>query len=105
LFSPEITGIVRRAVRGAGDFEERRKGERYKLSLPVQLNDGVGTTCDISTPGIFFETDRAYAIGGTIRLFLDFKHETLQCETRVMPVERDNGQFGVAVQLTPYVFW
>jgi hypothetical protein len=104
LFSPGITGIVRRTVGGAGGFEERRIGERYRLALPVQLNDGIGITCDISTSGIFFETESAYAIGDTIRLFLNFEHETLQCEARVMRVEPRNGQFGVAVELTSYVF-
>ena len=96
--------MVRRTVGGAGGFEERRKGERFKLALPVQLSDGIGTTCDISTSGIFFETERAYAIGDTIRLSLNFEHETLQCETRVVRVEPLNGQFGVAVELTSYVF-
>ncbi len=51
---------------GAGGFEERRRGQRFKLALPVQLNDGIGTTCDISTSGIFFETESAYSIGDTI---------------------------------------
>jgi PilZ domain len=69
-------------VGGAGGFEERRKGERYKLALPVQLNDGIGTTFDISSSGIFFETERTYSIGDTIRLSLSFEHETLQCEGR-----------------------
>ena len=96
--------MVRRTVGGAGGFEERRRGERYKLALPVQLNDGIGTTCNISRSGIFFETDSAYAIGDTIRLFLNFEHETLQCEARVVRVEPRNGQFGVAVELKSYVF-
>jgi len=37
---------------GAGGFEERRMGERYKLALPVQLNDGTGIIRDICTSGI-----------------------------------------------------
>ena len=89
---------------GAGGFEERRIGERYKLALPVQLNEGIATTCDISTSGIFFETESAYSIGDMIRLLLNFEHETLQCEARVVRVEPRNGQFGVAVELTSYVF-
>ena len=96
--------MVRRTVEGAGGFEERRKGERYKLALPVQLKNGIGTTCDISTSGIFFETVSAYSIGDMIRLFLNFEHETLQCEARVVRVEPRNGQFGVAVELISYVF-
>ena len=96
--------MVRRTVGGAGGFEERRRGERYKLALRVQLNDGIGITCDISTSGIFFETESAYSIGDTIRLFLNFEAETLQCEGRVVRVEPSNGQFGVAVELKSYVF-
>ena len=96
--------MVRPTVGGAGGFEERRIGERYKLALPVQLSEGIGTTCDISTAGIFFETESAYSIGDTIRLLLNFEHETLQCEARVVRVEPRNGQFGVAVELTSYVF-
>ena len=88
----------------AGGFEERRRGERFKLALPVQLNDGVGTTYDISTSGIFFVTESAYAIGDMIRLLLSFENETLQCEARVVRVEQLDGQFGVAVELTAYIF-
>jgi PilZ domain len=85
-------------------FLSRWKGERYRLALPVQLNDGIGFTCDISTSGILFETESAYSIGDTIRLLLNFQYETLQCEARVVRVEPRNGQFGVAVVLTSYVF-
>jgi Tfp pilus assembly protein PilZ len=104
LFSAEITGILRRTVGGAGGFEERRMGERFKLALPLQLKNGAGMTRDISTSGIFFETKSAYAIGDTIRLSLNFEHDTLQCEARVVRVEPRNGQFGVAVELKSYVF-
>jgi Tfp pilus assembly protein PilZ len=68
------------------------------------LNDGIGTTYDISTSGIFFDTARTYSIGETIRLSLGFEQETLECEGRVVRVEPCNGQFGVAVELTSYVF-
>jgi len=83
---------------------ERRRGERYKLALPVQLNDGIGITCDISTAGIYFETESACSIGDTIPLSVKFKDETLQCEARVVRVEPRNGQFGLAVELKSYVF-
>jgi PilZ domain len=96
--------MVRATVGGAVGFEEKRKGERYKLALPVQLKNGNGTTCDISTSGIFFETESAHSIGDMIRLFLNFEDDTLQCEARVVRVEPRNGQFGVAVELKSYVF-
>jgi hypothetical protein len=46
----------------------------------------------------------AHSIRDTMRLFLYFDHETLQCEARVVRVEPRNGQFGVAVELKSYVF-
>jgi len=104
LFSSGITGILRRTVEGRSVLRERRKEQRFKLALPVQLNDGIGTTYDISTSGIFFKTERAYSIGETIRLSLHFEHESLQCEARVVRVEPRNGQFAVAAELTSYVF-
>ena len=99
-----ITGIVRATVGGVGGFEERRRGQRFKLDLAVQLKNGTGTTCDISTSGIFFETESAHSIGETIQLSLHFEHESLQCEARVVRVEPRNGQFGVAVELKSYAF-
>ena len=99
-----ITGMVRRTVEEAGGFEERRRGQRFKLTLGVQLNDGTGIIRDMSTSGILFETVSAYSIGDTIRLFLNFEHETLQCDARVVRVEPRNGQFGVAVEPKSYVF-
>ena len=91
-------------MEGAGGFEERRRGQRFKLALPVQLNDGIGTTCDISTSGIFFETENTYSSGDAVRLSLNFKHETLPVRSTVVGVEALNGQFGVAVELKSYVF-
>ena len=99
-----ITGMVRGTVGGAGDLRRDGRGERYKLALPVQLKNGIGMTRDISTSGIFFETESAHSIGETIRLSVNFEHETLQCEARVVRVEPHNGQFGVAVELKSYVF-
>jgi len=104
LFSPGIIVILRRTVGGAGGFEERRRGQHFKLALPLQLKNETGMTRDISTSGIFFETERAHSIGDTIRHLLNFEHETLQCEARMVRLEPRNGQFAVAVELTSYVF-
>jgi Tfp pilus assembly protein PilZ len=79
-------------------------GERFKLALPLQLKNGTCMTRDISTSGIFFETERAYSIRDAVRLSLNFEHETVQCEARVVRVEPRNGHFGVAVELKSYVF-
>ena len=84
----------------------RSDGEHNALSSLClsKFNNGSGITCDISTSGIFFETESEYSTGDMIRLFLNFEQETLQCEARVVRVEPRHGQFGVAAELTSYVF-
>lgn len=83
---------------------ERRRGERFRLALPVRLLDGTGMTRDISTSGIFFTTETACAVGDTIGLSVDFPDSTVQCEGRVMRVEKVDGQSAVAVELASYGF-
>lgn len=83
---------------------ERRRGERFKLSLPVHLKDGTGMTRDISTSGILFETETAHSIGDTIGLSVDFPDSSIQCEGRVVRVEKKDGQSAVAVEFASYRF-
>jgi hypothetical protein len=79
LFSLGIVGIVRGTV---GGFEERRKVERYKLALPVQLKNGIGITCD-SVSGIVFEIESVHSIGDTIRLSLHFISNTRRSSAKL----------------------
>jgi len=46
------------------------------------LKDGTGRTRDISTSGIFFETDTAYSVGESIGLSVDFKDATSSARAR-----------------------
>ena len=96
--------MVRRTVGGAGGFEERRRGERFKLALAVQLSDGNGGGA-ISAHREFSLRPRAHIRSeSTIRLFLNFEYGAAPCEARVVRVEPRNGQFGIAVELKSYVF-
>jgi hypothetical protein len=85
------------------DFVER-SAKRYQLTLPVKLNDGAGFTRDISTSGIFFETEKAHSVGQTVGLTAKLDGATVSCEGSVVRVEEINGRFGVAVALTAYRF-
>jgi hypothetical protein len=85
-----------------GKFVGRKYESEHSQNFKVRSQER--QMRDISTSGIFFETESAHSIGDTIRLFLNFAHETLQCDARVVRVEPRNGQFGVAVELTSYVF-
>ena len=61
-------------------------------------------TRDFSTSGIFFETAQSPSVGDAIRLCVDFSNVTLQCEGSIVRVEKLDSKFGVAVELTSFVF-
>jgi len=61
-------------------------------------------TRDISTSGIFFETERGHSIGDTVNLSVRLGGASIQCEGRVVRLEQVDGKFGIAVDLTSYRF-
>ena len=83
---------------------ERRGAQRYRLARPVRLTGATGITRDISTTGVFFETAQSHSVGDAIRLSVDFGNTTLQCEGSIVRVEKLDSKFGVAVELTSYIF-
>ena len=58
----------------------------------------------MSTSGVFFETEQAHTCGETSRFSVIFGESTVQCEGRVVRVERFKSKFGIAVELTSYIF-
>ena len=85
--------------------EERRGATRYRFDTSVQLQDGAtGQLRDMSTAGLFFETEQAHTAGDTIRLTVTLNGSTVQCAGRIVRVEAANGRFGVAVKLDSYDF-
>ena len=84
---------------------ERRRATRYQIVAPVRFEEGgAGVTCNVSTSGLFFETEEARSIGQSIGFFLDFEDASVQGEGRVVRVERLDGKFGVAAELSSYGF-
>ena len=81
-----------------------RGAKRYQLTLPVRIGEGTGITRDLSTSGVFYETEKPHTLGETVGLAADFEGCTLQFEGSVVRVERANGHFGVAVALTSFRF-
>ena len=80
--------------------KERRRAARYRFVAHVRLEDGsMGQTVDMSTCGLFFETDRSYAVGETIRFSVILDESTVQCQGRVVRVDQREGRFGIAVEL------
>ena len=85
--------------------QERRRAVRYHLVAPVRFKDGsVGKTLNMSTSGVFLETDHSYLLGEMIRLSVVIQESIVQCRGLVVRVEPQEGQLGIAVELEQYSF-
>ena len=83
---------------------ENRRGERMSVTRPVRLGSRTGITRNISTSGIFFETDVDYAPGSEIIFAIELdgpaeRNLILRCRGMVVRVEHRAGKVGVAVEI------
>jgi len=90
---------------------ERRQALRFPMTLPVELERGSGITRNISTSGVFFETDQVLSTGALIRLILALEEPTypgtpicLHCQGQIVRAEQHEEKMGVAVAFTSYRF-
>jgi hypothetical protein len=89
---------------------ERRRAARFRIAIPVELEEGEGITRDVSLSGVFFETDQSLAPGEQINLVMVLERASpgrpvrLQCEGRVVRVTRFDTRIGVAVAISSYKF-
>ena len=92
------------------EFTERRQAVRFPIAIPVELDEGTGTTRDVSLSGVFFETTQWFAPGEPVRLTLVLERASpgdpirLQCEGQVVRVGRSNAKVEVAVAITSHSF-
>jgi hypothetical protein len=92
------------------EISERRKSARFRIVLPVELQEGSAVTGDMSLSGVFFETDQPLAPGEPVRLVMVLERVSpirpirLECEGRVVRVTRLDGKIGVAVAISAYKF-
>jgi hypothetical protein len=86
---------------------ERRRMPRYPVSLAVETEKGKGLTRDISTSGIYFETQELYSAGAPIRFTLVLEYSEpmpirLSCAGEVLRVDAHGDTFGVAASITSH---
>ena len=95
-------------------MSERRQEPRMHIVLPVNFDDALGQTENISASGIYvtFANGAAQHVqpGSSVRLEMLFEHATpdgplkVACEGDVVRVERRGDQLGVAARITSYRF-
>ena len=81
------------------------------MTLPVELERGSGITRNISTSGVFFETDQMFSAGALIRVNLVLEEPTypgtpirLHCQGQIARAEAHEEKVGVGVSFTSYRF-
>jgi Tfp pilus assembly protein PilZ len=72
--------------------------------MPVKvLNDeGKGVTRDVSSSGVFFETDKHYEVGSIITMTIDLENPPgtrLRCVGTIVRLEDRGSRVGVAVHM------
>ena len=79
------------------------------MELLVELDHGTGSTRDVSVGGVFFVTLQRFSPGDPIELTLVLEHLDpdyhpvhLYCRGQVVRVEPNDGNMGVAVEITAY---
>ena len=94
----------------SSDHPERRRAARFRIAIPVELEEGEGITRDVSLSGVFFETDQSFAPGEQINLVMVLERASpgrpvrLECEGRIVRVSRVDRRIGVAVAFSSYKF-
>jgi len=87
-------------------YTNPRGAERFKVKLPVHLEDGTGITRDVSRTGVYFYTDRTISPGNWLDFLLELQFALpdepvrLHCSGKVVRVEAAGKKNGVAVSLS-----
>ena len=85
---------------------EQRKETRYTVELPVDMEETSGVTRDLSTSGVFFETDKSFTPGQTIEFSINFINNSypilLKCVGEIVRIENKGQKIGVAASISSY---
>jgi hypothetical protein len=89
------------------DEAEQRAAARFETSLPLVLEGTLGEVHNISTQGIYFETDVWQQPGELVNFTVEYRlygrRHRLLCEGKIVRVQRQGQRMGVAARLvTPF---
>ena len=89
---------------------ENRGSPRYEVALPVEVGCEKCTSRDVSTSGIFFETDKSFSPGQPIEFTIVLEHVDpahpvrLKCLGKIVRVDESGQKIGVAAAISSYSF-
>jgi hypothetical protein len=90
-------------MKASSNTPARRKHERVPASMPVHVDDSLGTTRDVSANGVFFEIDSSATMGSEISFSIEM-HTALgpmlmKCRGQIVRTEQNGARTGVAVKM------
>lgn len=80
-----------------------RAAVRFDTEMPVRVDGAEAIARNISSNGIYFETDLRPVVGALVNLTIEFtlhgQRQRLECEGKVVRVDARDGRVGVAARL------
>jgi hypothetical protein len=87
---------------------ERRVAPRIKSDMPLDTEYGKVMTRDLSSSGVYFETDGSFTPGQPIKysIVLEYLYPEhpvcLMCEGKIVRVQKEGDKIGVAATIDSY---
>jgi len=83
--------------------DDRRRAERFPLTLPIELGHTRSETHDFSGLGVFFSSDEPFEIDAEIDFLLRVPNAVnVRCKGHVVRVNNMGGRFGIAATIEEY---
>ena len=88
--------------------KKKIRADRHPVAFPISIGPSKGLVKDISTTGIYFETDQNQKVGSMIDFVLDLETPGgplhIQCRGTVVLIEENSGRLGIAATITESTF-
>src|SRR6185369_10927083 len=84
-------------------MNDRRKAERFPLTLPIELGHTRSVTTDFSGLGVFFSSDEPFDVDSEIEFLLRVPDAVnVRCKGHIVRVNHMGGRYGVAATIEDF---
>lgn len=86
-------------------MSERRRAERFPITVPIELKNGTGVTRDVSGLGVYFDAAYPFEQGEEVEFLLSIPGAIhVRCRGRVVRSEhdRESMKYGVGVTIDDF---
>ena len=90
--------------------DEKRSSQRIQVEVPVYIGHEKAVTRDVSWAGIYFLTEQSFSEGGELNFSLALSYALpgkpikLDCQGKVIRVERHGEKFGIAAKIDNFQY-